>query len=155
VSATLAPTPAAGRHSNGVKMANELGSLDLAQLHRLGVDDEGESGDLICYYTNDTPEDGEPESAALTSKQIVFMKGERKTAFDLKDVDALMDSTAYRQKYTPNYIDTTRFTIEVKRRTGARMRIVIRPYEDGPPFYHALEDAWKAAGGKPAEDRAQ
>jgi len=31
------------------------------------------------------------------------------------------------------------------------MRITIRPYEDGPAFYNALEEAWKAAGGKPAE----
>lgn len=155
---TILPTtpsaPAPNRHASGVKMANELATFDLAQLQRLGVGDEDESGELICYYANDNPEDGEPESAALTSKQIVFMKGQRKTAFELKEIDELMDSAAYRQKYTPNYMDTSRYIIGVKRRSGARMRIVIRPYDDGPPFFHALEEAWKAAGGKPADKPA-
>jgi len=108
VNVEIPATPAPAPHSPGVKMANELGTQSMADLKRLGVEDEETSGELICYYTNEMTDDGEPESAALTTKQVVFMKGPRKTAFELKDVDALMDSTAYRQKYTPNSFDMSK-----------------------------------------------
>ncbi|MDR3633983.1 MAG: DUF4190 domain-containing protein [Isosphaeraceae bacterium] len=150
----MSPSTPARPHSSGIKMANELGSYDLNELKRLGVESEDEGGELICYYTNEETDDGEPESAALTSKQLVYMKGQRKTSFELKEIESLMDSTAYSQKYAPNSLDLTKYTIEVKRRSGARMRITIHPYKDGGLFYSALEEAWQAAGGTPAERKS-
>lgn len=147
---TEAITPRAVRVPSGFKMANQMSQRDLENLKRLGLGD-GPDEEIIASYSNATPTDEEPETAVLTTKRIAYLKGDRLTSFDLKDVDSILEGDRYEKKYTPNYHDVTRYMIVIKRRTGGRMRIAIEPARDGPSFSEALQDAWKAAGGKPEE----
>ena len=133
----------------GVKMANQMSSRDVERLKTLNLGDGAEDEDVIAYYNQGRPSDGEAEMAVLTNKRIAYLKGDRLTSFDLKDIETILQGSEYQQKYTPQYYDTTRYMIEIKRRTGGRMRIAIEPSRDGPSFGEALQDAWKSAGGVP------
>ena len=129
-------------------MANEMSQRDMENLKKLNLGDTPEDEDVIAYFSQPAPQDGEPEMAVLTNKRIAYLKGERVTSFDLKDIETILEGQKYREKYTPSYYgDTNRYPIEIKRRSGGRMRIVIEPALDGPSFSEALLDAWKAAGG--------
>ncbi len=148
---TEAITPRAVRVPSGFKMANQMSQRDLENLKKLGLGD-GPDEEIIASYSNATPMDEEPETAVLTTTRIAYLKGDRLTSFDLKDVDSILEGDRYEKKYTPKYHDVTRYMIVIKRRTGGRMRIAIEPARDGPSFSEALQDAWKAAGGNPGGD---
>ncbi len=143
-------THRAVRVPSGFKMANQMSLRDLENLKKLGLGD-GPDEEIIASSNDATSTDEEPETAVLTTKRIAYLKGDRLTSFDLKDVDSILEGDRYEKKYTPNDHDATRYMIEIKRKTGGRMRIAIEPARDGPSFSEALQDAWKAAGGKPEE----
>ena len=147
---TEAITPRAVRVPSGFKMANQMSQRDLDNLKKLGLGD-GLDEEIIASYNNATPTDEEPATVVLTTKRIAYFQGDRLTSFDLKDVDSILEGDRYEKKYTPNDHDATRYMIEIKRKTGGRMRIAIEPARDGPSFSEALQDALEAAGGKPEE----
>ena len=134
-------TPAMRPLKKGVMIANEIGKREMEAAEKASPIGLGE--EIICLYNaSDNP--SEPEMAILTSKQIAYLKEDRVTSFPLKDVETVSDNAEYNQKYRPNYTDYTRYMIEVKTRKGARMRIAVMPMDDGPSFYQALLDSWKA-----------
>ena len=143
VATPVAPAPV----STGVKMANELTEADLASIRMFHLPDAPRDDEIICYYREADTSTGERGLALLTTKQVSYLKGNRVTTFPLKDVESVMDDDAYRLKYHPTLNDNSVYSIEVKSRTGPVMRIMIRPTADGPNFFHALQDAWKAAAG--------
>ena len=155
-SATIVSTPApAPQAAEGVKMVNELerGDFRLIKEHAPGV----KKDEIIACY-NAGPRRDDPEFALLTTRQILYLKDGRTTAFDLKDVESLKDDAKYEASYNrvattngPGYIngDNSTYHIEVKGKGGPRIRINIRPEDQGQPFFDALEAAWKAAGGAP------
>lgn len=137
----------------GVKMVNEMDRGD----HRLIEESKLDLADdeiIACYDAGKVRDD--PEFALLTNHQIVYFNEGRKIAFDLKDVVELKDDRAYELAYNMKvgglevvYPDSTTYHIEVRLRSGPRMRVDIRPEEQGSVFFDALDSAWKAAGGKP------
>ena len=136
----------------GVKMINEMerGDFRLIEDHKLDVKSDEI---LACYNAGGSPE--EPELALLTTRRIIYLKDGRTTAVDLKDVVSLKDDRKYDEAYhqTPGGVqrDISTYHIEIRTARGPRIRINIKPEEQGQPFYDALETAWKAAGGVPAE----
>jgi hypothetical protein len=137
------PAPIADARS-GVMMANELDAARIAELKNYGLKDDDE---IICVYINPGTSYG-TETAILTDRRLTYVKGSRSTTFDLKDVETVLDDAAYHQQYGPANAYPPTYSIEVKRKSGGRMRIVIQG-PGGPHFYHALLDAYKAAGTKP------
>ena len=145
---TVENRPAPVALTQGVKMANEIGRREADVLEKLNLTTKEEP--ILCaYIAGGTAE--EPELAALTSKRVTYTKEGRPTQFDLKDVTAVMDDRMYAEKYLQGQTVYNQFNIEIKGKDNQRMRIVIKPREDGPSFFEALNDAWKAAGGTGAE----
>ena len=132
----------------GVRLGNEMDPAELQRLKGFGIKDDDE---VICT-SGDPLSPGPPDLAILTNRRIISVKGSRTTAFDLADVESVLDDPGYQRQYGPQNVFSDRYTIEITRKSGGRMRIMIRPASEGPVFHHALVDAWKAAGGKPAGD---
>jgi len=130
--------------SPGVKMANEMGRADYDLVQQLNLASEADP--VICVY-NAVSTTGEPEMAVLTGKKISYVKEGRITPMDLGAIETILDHRKSMEKYQTNGYASDQFNIEIKGKDGARMRIVVRPGADGPSFYEALNDAWKAAGG--------
>ncbi|MBX6312508.1 MAG: hypothetical protein IRY99_06255 [Isosphaeraceae bacterium] len=132
-------------------MANEMGDAEIEAIRKALPDASDDK--IVCTYIAESPS-GQPEMAILTTTRLAYIKGQHLTTMDLKDIESLMDNDQYEQKYNlhmqgPIYNRPT-YNIEVKSRSGPRrMRIAIKPATEGEPFYQALEDAWKANGGKP------
>lgn len=142
--ATMAtPAPFEVAEVRGVKMVNEMDRADykLIENHHLN----NAEGEIIACYTAGKGSSN-PELALLTTRNIVYLKDGNATSFDLKNVTGLMDDNAYQQAYlplSPNYAD---YYIEVRSKTGPRMRIIIQPKPEGSAFYEAIADALKQAG---------
>jgi len=149
-------TPAAHWNDSerGVKMVNEMGREDFQRIEQSQVNIK-EDEIIACY--NAGPSNSDPEFALLTTRKIVYLKAGRSTAFDLKDVVDLKDDKAFEQAYhvqkqpngtTVSDFDFETYHIEVRNKSGARMRINIQPEKDGPLFFDALKSAIEGAGAK-------
>lgn len=133
----------------GVKMANEMGRADFDTIEKLQLASKAEP--VICVY-NASSDSYNPEIAVLTGKRISYVKEGRITSMDLSEIETILDHRKYMEKYRtnvyPNGYGPDQFNIEIKGKDSTRMRVVVRPGLDGPSFYEALNDAWKAAGGE-------
>lgn len=125
----------------GVKMANEMGRADFDLVQKLNLASEADP--VICVY-NATSNYYEPEMAVLTGKRITYVKEGRITPMDLSEIETILDHRKYMEKYQMSGYVGDQFNIEIKGKNGTRMRIVVKPGMDGPSFYEALNDAWKA-----------
>lgn len=143
---SVATTRHASEPQPGVRMLNEMTRRDFKAVEDLNLPQPDEV--VIGLFEGEPP--AEPERAILTDRRIIYVKGDRVTELPLKEVESVIDSNEYQQKYTPNYFGSSHFMIEVKGKSGARMRIAITPNHDGPFFYQAIKDAWtaEAGGGK-------
>jgi hypothetical protein len=126
--------------AQGVRMSNELtrADYDLVDENFLLDPDEEVIG---CAATESHPED--PEFALLTNKRLCYLKEGRSTIFPLAEIATIGDDA---ESPKAAYFDaTTDYVIDVERDSGARMRIKIRPYDQGKPFGAALQQARKRA----------
>jgi hypothetical protein len=147
-SATIAtPPPAFSPLTPGVKMANEMGNAEYDLIEKLHLADKNEP--VVCAYTAEGDRFN-PEMAVLTTKRICYIKDSRITPLKLTEIASILDHRKYLERYQPHsggFNPSDQFNIEIIGKDGTRMRVVIRPALDGPSFYEALNDTWKAAGG--------
>jgi len=141
------PAPVFSPLTPGVKMANEMGDAEYDLIEKLHLADKDEP--VVCVYVAEGDRFN-PEMAVLTTKRISYVKDSRITPLKLTEIGSILDSVEYIKKYQPppiGYGTRDQFSIEIIGKDGMRMRVVIRPGIDGPSFYEALNDTWKAAGG--------
>ena len=119
----------------GVKTADNMDeyALQYIEKHRLLNDTET----LVVYYDATISLNGS-DAAILTTECIMRHKDGNTTSVDLKEIDDVQ----YR------YESLTGDIIEVKDRSGTRLRIEIAPLNQGESFYNALMDAWKGSGAE-------
>jgi hypothetical protein len=154
---TQSPQSASSSLMPGVKMANELGHDEYELIQKLGL--VGQNEPVICTYVA-AGNPLNPEMAVLTTKRISYIKDNRVTSAKLTEINTILDQSNYLEKYQPesvSYYKLSQFSIEITTKDGLRMRVIIRPGLDGPAFFQALNDSWKAAGGgenatKPGRD---
>jgi hypothetical protein len=142
-----APPPMFAPLTAGVKMANEMGDAEFDLIQKLHLADKDEP--IVCVYTA-SGDHFNPEMAVLTTKRISYVKDSRITPLKLTEIASILDHRKYMEKYqlqSGGFNPGDQFNIEIIGKDGTRMRVVIRPALDGPSFYEALNDTWKAAGG--------
>lgn len=117
---------------SGVKMANEMDSYALKYIKEHKLLNNTES--LIAYYDATMSMNGS-EAAILTTEHVMYHKGGTTTSIALKDI---ADVQHRRESLVGDII-------EVKSKSGMRLKIEIAPLNQGESFYNALMDAWKTA----------
>jgi hypothetical protein len=141
------PPPVFSPLTAGVKMANEMGRSEYELIEKLHLADQDEP--VVCTYTA-SGDSFNPEMAVLTNQRISYVKDGRITPLKLTEIASILDHRKYMERYQPQsggFNPADQFNIEIIGKDGTRMRVVIRPALDGPSFYEALNDSWKAAGG--------
>lgn len=154
LSTTKSNVPRSVNSEPGVKMVNEMERADHKLIEDQKLIDAGKDEEIVACYTTGQPTSN-PELALLTNRRLIYHKDGRTTTLDLKEVTNLMDDEKTRNSYASSnraFIDFEQYYIEVQGARGTRMRIKIKPPDQGKGFYNALESAWKAAGGTPRED---
>jgi hypothetical protein len=112
----------------GVLVGNQIEPYARSYMSEHGLVDEDEA--VVCYYDASIALDGS-ESAILTNRRVLYDKEGVTTAIDLADVQ---DVTA-RDEGMVGYV------IDVRGRSGARLRIEIAPFNDGETFEAELRAA--------------
>jgi len=119
----------------GVLMSNEMEEYALEYIEQHNLLNDTES--LIAYYDVTVSLDGS-EAAILTTERVIYHKDGRTVSIDLKDVDDVQH----------RYDNISGDIIEVRSKSGMRLKIEIAPWNNGESFYNALMDAWKISGTK-------
>lgn len=115
----------------GVKMSNEMVEYALEYIEKNNLLNDTEY--LVAYYDATIRLTGK-EAAILTTERIMYHKDGHTTAINLKDIDDI------HHRYEKLMGDI----IEVKSKSGARLKIEIAPLNQGESFYNALMDAWRS-----------
>jgi hypothetical protein len=120
---------AATTPEGGVRLSNQLDSyaLEYIKEHEL----VHESEEIIAYYDATLSYDS-TEAAILTTERVIYHKEGRTTSIELKNIDNV----------DHHYESLSGDVIEVKDKSGMRLRIEIAPFNGGETFYTALMDAW-------------
>jgi len=118
----------------GVRMSNEMDryALDYIEKHRLLEPNE----QVVAYYDVTIALDG-TEAAILTTERVLYHKQGRTTAINLADIDDVQ----HRDEGLVGDV------IEIRSRTGQRLKIEIAPMNQGESFVNALRDGWKRKAG--------
>ena len=114
---------------SGVLMSNEMEEYALEYIEQHNLLNDTES--LIAYYDVTISMDSS-EAAILTTESIMYHKDGRTVSIALKDIDDV------RHRYETLIGDI----IEVRSKSGMRLKIEIAPLNNGESFYNALMDAW-------------
>jgi Domain of unknown function (DUF4190) len=141
-----------GEYKSGVKMVNQMDREDFKLIEgtEVGVNES----DIIAYYNAGKPKSN-PEFALLTTQKLIYLNDGRKTVFDLKDLAYVLDDKTFQQTYNVhqlpnggviNNFQYDIYHIEVRTKQATRMRIDVKPTEEGAMFFDALMSALRAAG---------
>ena len=116
-------------------MSNEMDEYALEYIEKHNLLNDTES--LVAYYDVTLSGDSS-EAAILTTQRVMYHKDGRTTSIDLKDIDDVQH----------RYDNLSGDIIEVRSKSGMRLKIEIAPWNNGESFYNALMDVWKMASTK-------
>jgi hypothetical protein len=112
-------------------MAYEIDQYALKYIEEHNLLHETET--LIAYY-DATLTMNSSEAALLTTERVMYHKDRRTTSIDLKDIEDV-------QHRYERFIGDI---IEVKSKSGIRLKIEIAPLNSGESFHNALVEALRA-----------